>query len=315
MRRYTGEMIRILTRLLAPLAALLALVAPPAVARNAHHSAHATAPIAAHPALWVVHRATAGGQSTVYLFGTVHLMTKDADWFEGPVAQGFGAADTLVTEVIDKDPAEMRELLQTRALLPEGQSLRASLSTKDRVAYEKTMVANALPAASFDRYRPWFAAISLVNVPLMRAGFDPATGFDAILGDKADAAHKSREALETSAFQFGLFADLPEPAQKRYLREVVDNMPSLQRDMAKVMVTWKAGEVARLARLVNTESDDPQLRATLLINRNKAWAQWIKARLDTPGIVFVAVGAGHLAGPGSVQDQLKALGIDATRLQ
>ena len=34
-----------------------------------------------------------------------------------------------------------------------------------------------------------------------------------------------------------------------------------------------------------------------------------------PGTVFVAVGAGHLAGKGSVQEQLSDLGLAAQRLQ
>ena len=37
--------------------------------------------------------------------------------------------------------------------------------------------------------------------------------------------------------------------------------------------------------------------------------------MATPGTIFVAVGAGHLAGKGSVQDQLKTLGIKARRIK
>jgi uncharacterized protein len=53
----------------------------------------------------------------------------------------------------------------------------------------------------------------------------------------------------------------------------------------------------------------------LLTNRNRAWAEWIAARLDKPGVVFMAVGAGHLAGEQSVQAQLAARGIASSRVQ
>ena len=53
----------------------------------------------------------------------------------------------------------------------------------------------------------------------------------------------------------------------------------------------------------------------LLTNRNKAWAQWLKARLDTPGTVFVAVGAGHLGGKDSVQAYLARGGVATQRVQ
>ena len=42
----------------------------------------------------------------------------------------------------------------------------------------------------------------------------------------------------------------------------------------------------------------------LFTNRNAAWARWIQARLARPGTVFLAVGAGHLAGRDSVQAAL-----------
>jgi uncharacterized protein YbaP (TraB family) len=53
----------------------------------------------------------------------------------------------------------------------------------------------------------------------------------------------------------------------------------------------------------------------LITDRNVAWAKWVKARLDKPGTVFVAVGAGHLAGTGSVQDQLATAGVVSKRVQ
>ena len=54
---------------------------------------------------------------------------------------------------------------------------------------------------------------------------------------------------------------------------------------------------------------------TLLFQRNRNWATWVRQRLQQPGTVFVAVGAGHLAGPNSVQDALKAQGVETARVQ
>ena len=52
----------------------------------------------------------------------------------------------------------------------------------------------------------------------------------------------------------------------------------------------------------------------LLTARNANWAEWIKRRLAQPGKVFIAVGAGHLAGKGSVQDHLKDRGLKVQRI-
>ena len=92
-------------------------------------------------------------------------------------------------------------------------------------------------------------------------------------------------------------------------------MPEARNVLAGMVEAWKRGDAATLARMMNEEEDDPVLLERLLTNRNKAWAEWIDKRLDRPGTVFLAVGAGHLAGAGSVQDQLASKGIATNRVQ
>ena len=81
-----------------------------------------------------------------------------------------------------------------------------------------------------------------------------------------------------------------------------------------MVAEWMKGDADGLAMLLNDDLDDPVLYKRLLTDRNARWAQWIAQRLKTPGTVFIAVGAGHLAGRESVQQQLKKRGIKARRL-
>jgi uncharacterized protein YbaP (TraB family) len=78
---------------------------------------------------------------------------------------------------------------------------------------------------------------------------------------------------------------------------------------------WAKGDADRLAELMNEGMDDPAVAEALLYRRNANWAEWIKARLDQPGSVFIAVGAGHLAGARSVQDCLAQQGIAVIRVK
>jgi uncharacterized protein YbaP (TraB family) len=52
----------------------------------------------------------------------------------------------------------------------------------------------------------------------------------------------------------------------------------------------------------------------MFTERNANWAGWIAQRLQEPGTVFVAVGAGHLAGRDSVQAKLTELGVKSARI-
>ena len=266
---------------------------------------------AARPALWRVRDA----DTTIYLFGTIHALPADVQWFDGPVANAFAGSDELVTEIIEASPEQMQGIVVAHAMLPPGKSLRGLLNHKDRAAFEAAMKANGLPLEAFDRFEPWYAAIALATLPLLRDGYASESGVEARLDARAKAAGTAHGALETAEYQLGLFDALPLTTQVRYLREVVAGMTDIRAQLAEIVAAWRIGDAEKLARLMNEDESDPQLKATLLTNRNRNWAAWLHDRMKRPGTVFVAVGAGHLAGRGSVQDKLKAFGITAARVQ
>ena len=152
-------------------------------------------------------------------------------------------------------------------------------------------------------------------MPLQRKGFDIEHGVESELADRNKTAGRPRSGLETLDYQLGLFNTLPMKAQKKYLMDVIGALPTLDKDVAGMVTAWQQGDEAKLAALLNAEQDDPGLAKVLLIDRNKTWASWIRARLDRPGTVFMAVGAGHLGGKGSVQDQLATKGVKSSRVQ
>ena len=264
-----------------------------------------------HPALWAVKDA----DTTIYLFGTIHALRPGMTWFNGPVAQAFGESSTLVTEIADVGGSDVAQALLGNAMLPAGKSLRGMMNEADRTAYDAALQQAGIPLAALDRFKPWYAAVVLSSLPLLRAGFKLEEGVEIQLAAKAKATAKSQEALETAAYQLGLFDSLPQPNQLAYLRQVVDNLPQVTAQIDTIIGEWGKGDAKALADSMNAEENDAGLTEMLLTRRNKAWAQWIKARLEKPGTVFVAVGAGHLAGPGSVQDQLAAVGVGSTRVQ
>lgn len=57
-----------------------------------------------------------------------------------------------------------------------------------------------------------------------------------------------------------------------------------------------------------------RFRRILLEDRNRAWAGWLEKRLEQPGKVLVAVGAGHFEGHDAVQVMLEEHGLKAERI-
>lgn len=293
-----------LRRLSGLVLAFLSFLAVPAFAETA-------APERTAPALWKI----ADADTTIWLFGTVHALPEGVDWFGGPIKEAFDGSQELVTEIAAADPVEMQRLVLTHAKLPEGQSLRGMLGPQLKSAYEKEIGNLGLPPQVFDGYEPWYAAITLSTLPLIRSGYDSKHGVEHMLNVRAKALGRPHSGLETAAYQIGLFDSLPLDTQKRYFAEVVGELPTLTDQLGQIVNAWRTGDADGLAELMNATEDDPLLFEMLLIRRNKAWAEWVRQRLDRPGVVFMAVGAGHLAGPGSLQEQLAAQGIKTDRVR
>lgn len=283
--------------------ATLALLFAPAV--------HAQAVKDADPALWVVKDA----DTTIYLFGTVHVLKPGLGWFDEGVKAAFDKSDELVLEMIEPDPATMQGLIMKTALNPEGPTLTEKLPADKREAYAKAMTDVGVPAAALDRFDPWFAAVTLSIAGLPKLGYDPESGAERTLSVAAKAANKQVIGLETAEQQLGYFDALPEPLQVKFLISTVDDYPRMATELDKMIASWSAGDPEALGKTMNEElADTPELSKVLLADRNTRWAEWIEQRLQKPGTVFVAVGAGHLAGTESVQAQLAKHKLTVTRI-
>lgn len=299
--------------LLTSTASALALFASgPALAEQTSEApAQATKAEPAGPALWKV----ADEDTTIYLFGTVHALPSGLDWYDEDIASALNASDTLVTEIRMDSASEaaMQEIAMQKSVLPEGTTLRSLLDDDQTAAYETALGSLGLPGAAFDRFEPWMAGLTLTILPLMQQGYSPETGVEKVLLGKI--GDKPQDALETADFQLNLFDSLPQDKQITFLMEAVEGMGEAKEMLDAMVAEWIEGDADALAELMNEGLSDPELAEALLYSRNANWVEWISNRLDAPGTVFVAVGAGHLAGEKSVQDLLSEREIAVERIQ
>lgn len=304
-----------LANLLALTAAPLALfAAAPALADN--HAATETASAAPAtglngPALWKV----ADEDTTIYLFGTVHVLPQGLEWYDATIANALDSADMIVTE-IPMDPAsetKLQQLSVSMGMLPSGTTLRSLLTPEQTTAYEAALAKIGAPPAAFDQLKPWLAGLTLSIIPLMQQGYDPESGVEKVL--LAKAGTKGQGALETPEFQLGIFDGMPTEGQVAFLMESVTGMDEVKPTLDRMVAEWAKGDADQLAAIMNEGMSDPAVAEALLYSRNANWAEWIDTRLDKPGSVFIAVGAGHLAGTKSVQDYLAQKGITVTRVK
>ncbi len=268
-------------------------------------------PVDADPAIWVVK----DKDTTIYLFGTVHILKPNLSWFDEAVKTAFDASDEMVIELVEPPAAEMQALFGKLAVDPKGKKLRSKLNEADLAKYEIAMKKLGLPAEQLDMLEPWAVAVTMQVVSLSKDGFDPTSGAESVLTAAAKKAGKPISGLETAEFQLGVFDTLPEDKQIRYLIDASADLDKGKQQMDALVSSWAKGKPEKLAKLMNEGMEDPVLYKKLLTDRNANWATWIKERMAKPGTVFMAVGAGHLSGPTSVPALIKQKGLKAKRIK
>ena len=274
--------------------------------------AAAAATTDADPALWVVK----DDDTTIYLFGTVHVLKPGLSWFDEAVKSAFDKSDEMMLEIVmPEDQAAVAKTMMPLAMDTTGKTIPSRLTPEQLQAYQAAMVSVGLPANAFDSFEPWFPAMTLSVLPLTKLGYDPEQGAEKLLTKFAKADGKPVSGLETLEEQLGFFDKLPDTQQVAFLNSVVKDLDKLGPTLDKMVGLWAKGDPDGLAVVMNDSlAATPELAAMLLYERNERWADQIKTRMDKPGTVFIAVGAGHLAGEKSVQDYLKDRGLTATRI-
>lgn len=265
----------------------------------------------AGPALWVVRDA----DSTLYLFGTVHVLRPTTAWGSPRVDAAFDSADQIWFEISNPDDqAALMPLIQQHGISPD-RPLSSLLTAEEMTALNAAAAAAGLPAGQIDIFRPWFAGLALSVAPLVRAGYDPQSGVELVLKARAEAAGKPIQGLETIDKQIGILAGMPEADQLAFLRSLLESWEDATVEVDRMVEAWASGDVATLAAVAvdDMQSETPELYGALLVRRNTDWADQIQTLLEGSGTIFMAVGAAHLAGDDSVQEILEDRGVTVTR--
>lgn len=275
--------------------------------------------------MWIIKDA----DSTIYMTGTIHMLPPELKWDSEKLTDAIKHADELWLEIpmssditkftTDALPVMMKYALSTTPL--------TKLLTTEEVASLKARIAEmGMPAETFammNAMKPWFATLALGVSPLTSAGYDPTQGIDLKIAKLAEDDNDPVKGFETVDEQTKILASGTQEEQLAALRHVIA-MPKADVDamteaMNSLAVKWATGDITGAEAMfadINADTEaqfaGAQLDA-LLLHRNENWAGQIETMLKGAGTHFIAVGAGHLVGPDSVQERLKLRGITTER--
>jgi uncharacterized protein YbaP (TraB family) len=226
------------------------------------------------------------------------------------------SAQELVVETIvdDKNPQKLMQAMASLGFANNLPPLVQRLPASKRPALEAAIKKSGMPVQALDRMKTWTAAIILLGGKFKELGL--SGGVEGVLRNDFSTNGKPIGELESNVEQLSYFDRLPESAQRALLEGAIDDKQSMDSELGGMLKAWSSGDVNGIAKTFDRDlAGTPELAQSLIKQRNANWSKWIEQRLDKPGAILVAVGAGHLAGKDSVLEMLKKQGYKVRRLQ
>jgi hypothetical protein len=274
--------------------------------------AEARAPQVARPALWEIK----DPDTTVYLFGTIHLLPQNIQWRTSKFDQAVASSQQLVVETIidEKNPTKLMSAMASLGIMNGLPPLIERVPAAKRPALLAALKKNGLPPQALDRMKTWAAAFILLGSKFRELGL--GGGVEGVLKGDFSARGKPIGELESNLEQLTFFDKLPEEAQRKLLEGSIEDNKAMNAEFGGMLQAWTRGDVQGIARTFDQDlAESPAMQQALIRQRNANWSKWIEQRMEQPGALMIAVGAGHLAGKDSVVEMLKKDGYKVRRLQ
>jgi len=301
-------------------------LAGPNSAASAQTAARAPAPAARaqsepRPAIWLL----ADADTRIYIFGTVHILHPDLRWRSPAFNRVAREARELVLELSEQELGNAStQGTDAFAMMRMAKSVPVlqRVSPDRREGLAALLRELQIPEGSLDQLETWAIAVMVGVTQMAReyAGGEGSTaeaaataaGVEETLTREFRANRRPVSGVETAADQLGAFRGMPLNVQQAMLEETVDAYTTGEEAGDPDESDWVSGNLDGIA--AEMETLPPELYETLITRRNRNFADWLARRLDRPGTILFAIGAGHLAGRVSVQSMLESRGLRVQRI-
>jgi len=254
--------------------------------------------------------------NTVYLMGSIHFL-KEADYpLDGRYDRCFEDAENVVFELnfdSTQTPA-FQQYTVMKAFYPQGETFRSSVSDSTYTLVKNKLLELGLPIEKLNAFQPWFIAITMLSLNLQELGFDPKLGVDQHFFEQAKEEQKNIIGLETPEFQLDLLSTLGGEDQEDFIIQTIDQFDDMESTLIDLVDAWSNGDLEKLDELLNKGFEEyPELKQTLLIDRNYNWLDEVVEYTKDNKDYLVIVGSGHLAGEEGLIELLEAQGYCVER--
>ena len=259
-----------------------------------------------------------GAHNTVYLAGSVHLLRATNAKLPAAFDRAYADCAALVMEIDmdDLNPVEAQGWMLENGMYADEGSLTEAIGKARFQKVELESNRLGIPVEAIDRFEPWMAAMTLVQLQLVKLGFDPEQGVEKQLERRARGDHKEITGFETLPEQLGLLDGLSASDQLKFIDVTLEEMHEMEGATDELVGAWRAGNSVKLANLLGEEyATAPGLYTTLVSDRNRRWMPQLEKLLKADKNYMVVVGTLHLVGKGGLLELTRARGFEAKQLQ
>jgi len=268
-----------------------------------------------HPvSLWQVD----GEDNRIYLLGSIHLLRETDHPIPSAIYDAYDDADVLFMELDmdDADPIADQVLSTELGLIQDDKTLSDLLGPE--MYAQAVVLANALqiPLQLLDKSEPWYAAVNIEIMMLMRIGFNPLFGIEYHLTEMAKKDNKEIFGFETTRQQLGFLDNLSAESQREMFMQSLAEGAEMAGMMDMLVDAWHSGDIQFLEENLLTDMQQyPELNKTIVVDRNRSWAERIEVLLSHQINYLIVVGTLHLVGNEGVPDLLTQQGYTVTQLR
>ncbi len=267
-----------------------------------------------HPvSMWLAE----GERNRVYILGSIHLLRKQDHPLPAVIGRAYDDAEALVMELDmdDIDPLALQAETNRLGLLQDGRTLRQVLGEERYTKAAAAAEVLEIPLDMLQRTEPWFAAITVEQLVLLRIGFNPLLGVEMHLATRAGQDGKPIAGLETPGEQLHFLDGLSIDAQSALLFQTLSEGRDVRAETEQLIAAWRRGDIEFLeASMLAELRQHTELYETIVARRNRAWIDDVLALLEDETDYLLIVGALHLIGDDGLPALLLERGIEARQM-
>ena len=266
--------------------------------------------------------------STVYMFGSIHVGTENMYPLPQYVEDAYTTSDTLAVECdITAFEADAEKQIQVLSSLvyTDGTTIADHIDAKVYEDAKKILTEQNYYNAMLDYYIPSLWTNFIDGFLYQKLGYDPKLGIDVNFINRAKDSNKTIDEVESVEFQYDMMAGFSPELQEIMLADTVEayNSDEAKAEIDKLVNDWYTGNEDEIVEdnsedLQELKDEEKKLYDEyyneMITKRNISMADYAEQSLDGDKDVFICVGCAHIVGDGGMVDLLRERGYTVTKV-